>query len=153
MLSIAIYKLMKFRSHIKGGVHMKVKLLLVSLLLLATAAPVLAHHAFAAEFDRTKQIKVTGTVSKVDWRNPHIWIYVDVKDENGKVSNWGFQGGPPSYLTRVGWTRFDLKPGTVVTMQGFRAADGSNHASGGRVTLADGRTLFAGPAEEVGRVE
>ena len=132
---------------------MKAKLLLVSVLLLATAAPVLAHHAFAAEFDRTKQIKVTGTVSKVDWRNPHIWIYVDVKDENGKLSTWGFQGGPPSYLTRVGRTRFDLKPGTVVTMQGFRAADGSNHASGGRVTLADGRTLFAGPAEEVGRVE
>ena len=72
---------------------MKAKVFLVSVLLLATAAPLVAHHAFAAEFDRTKQIKVTGTVSKVDWPSSHIWIYVDVKDENGKVSTWGFQGG------------------------------------------------------------
>ena len=131
---------------------MKAKWILAALLVVASAAPLLAHHAFAAEFDRTKQIKVSGVVTKVEWRNPHIWIYVDVKDTNGKVTNWAFQGGPPSYLTRVGWTRNDLKPGTEVTMQGYQAADGSNHASGGRVTLADGRVLFAGSAEEVGRV-
>ena len=132
---------------------MKAKSFLVAALLLATAAPLLAHHSFAAEFDRTKQIKVTGTVTKIEWRNPHIWIYVDVKDESGKVTNWGFQGGPPSYLTRVGWTRNDLKLGQAVTMQGFRASDGSNHASGGRVTLQDGRVLFGGSAEEVGPVD
>jgi hypothetical protein len=132
---------------------MKAKWLLAALLLVASTVPLLAHHAFAAEFDRTKQFKATGTVTKVEWRNPHIWIYIDVKDENGKVTNWGFQGGPPSYLTRVGWTRNDLKIGQVVTMQGFKAADGSNHASGGRVTLADGRTLFGGSAEETGPVE
>ena len=132
---------------------MKAKLFLVTALLLASAVPILAHHSFAAEFDRTKQIKVTGTVTKIEWRNPHIWIYVDVKDETGKVTNWGFQGGPPSYLTRVGWTRNHLKIGQVVTMQGYRAADGSNHASGGRVTLPDGRTLFGGSAEEVGPVD
>ena len=132
---------------------MKSKLIMAAGLILISAIQILAHHAFAAEFDRTKQIKVTGTVTKVDWRNPHIWIYVDVKDANGKIENWGFQGGPPSYLTRVGWTRTDLKPGTVVTMQGFRAADGSNHASGGSVTLADGKKLFVGSAEEVGRVD
>jgi len=132
---------------------MKVRIFLVGILVIAVAAPLVAHHAFAAEFDRSKPIKVTGTVTKLDWRNPHIWVYVDVKDEHGNVSNWGFQGGPPSYLTRMGWTRNDLKPGTVVTMQGFRASDGSNHASGGGVTLADGRKIFVGAAEEVGRVE
>ena len=132
---------------------MKAKLLSVAVLFLMSAVPVLAHHAFAAEFDRTKQFKATGTVTKIEWQNPHIWIYIDVKDENGKVSNWGFQGGPPSYLTRVGWTRNDLKVGQLVTMQGFRARDGSNHASGGRVVLPDGRTLFSGSAEETGRSE
>src|SRR5690242_10100512 len=132
---------------------MKVRVFLIAILLLAAAAPLLAHHAFAAEFDRSKPIKVTGTVSKLDWRNPHIWIYVDVKDESGTVSTWGFQGGPPAYLTRSGWTKNDLKPGTVVTMQGFRASDGSHHASGGGVTLANGKKIFVGAAEEVGRVE
>jgi hypothetical protein len=132
---------------------MNAKWFLAGILLLALTAPLLAHHSFAAEFDRTKQFKATGTVTKIDWRNPHIWIYIDVKDESGKVTNWGFQGGPPSYLTRSGWKRTDLKIGQVVTMQGFKASDGSNHASGGRVTLADGRTLFGGSAEEVGTVE
>lgn len=117
-------------------------------LVLVAAAPALAHHSFAAEFDRTKSITVTGTVTKVEWQNPHIWIYVDVKDQAGNVTNWAFQGGPPSYLTRVGWTRQNLKLGQLVTMQGFRARDGSNHASGGKVTLPDGSVLFSGSAED-----
>lgn len=128
---------------------MKAKLFLVSVLVLATAAPLLAHHAFAAEFDRTKQIKVTGTVSKVDWRNPHIWIYVDVKDENGKVTTWGFSGGPPGMLSRRGITKDVLKVGDVIKVEGFRAKDGSNNGSGGNVTFADGRKVFAGSAEDV----
>ena len=127
---------------------MKIKSLMSLVLLVAFAAPAFSHHAFAAEFDRTKEFTVTGTVSKVEWMNPHIWIYVDVKDNGGKVTTWGFQGGPPSYLSRVGWKREDLKVGQVVTMQGFKAKDGSNHASGGRVTLPDGRKIFVGTADD-----
>jgi Family of unknown function (DUF6152) len=127
---------------------MRIKLLMSLVLLVAFAAPAFSHHAFAAEFDRDKQFTVTGTVSKVEWMNPHIWIYVDVKDNGGKVTTWAFQGGPPSYLSRVGWKRDDLKIGQVVTMEGFKAKDGSNHASGGRVTLPDGRKIFAGTADD-----
>ena len=123
---------------------MKAKLFLVSVLLLATAAPLLAHHAFAAEFDRTKQIKVTGTVSKVDWRNPHIWIYVDVKDGEGNVVNWRFELGAPNALIRLGWKKDTVPAGTVVDITGFRAKSGLPVANGRSVTLPDGRSLFSG---------
>ena len=79
------------------------------------ARPVVAHHAFAAEFDADKPVKLTGAVTKLDWTNPHAWIYVDVKDETGKVANWGFELASPNGLMRNGWTRFSLKPGDVVT--------------------------------------
>ena len=102
-----------------------------------------AHHAFAAEFDREQPMTVTGTVTKVEWTNPHIWVYVDVKGSDGTVTNWGFQGGPPSYLTRVGWSRNDLKVGDTIHVEGFRAKDGSNHAVGRQITLPDGRKVFA----------
>jgi len=101
------------------------------------------HHAFAAEFDREQPMTVTGTVTKVEWTNPHIWVYVDVKGSDGTVTNWGFQGGPPSYLTRVGWSRNDLKVGDTIHVEGFRAKDGSNHAAGRQITLPDGRKVFA----------
>lgn len=102
-----------------------------------------AHHAFAAEFDREQPMTVTGTVTKVEWTNPHIWVYVDVKGSDGTATNWGFQGGPPSYLTRVGWSRNDLKVGDTIHVEGFRAKDGSNHAAGRQITLPDGRKVFA----------
>ena len=102
-----------------------------------------AHHAFAAEFDREQPMTVTGTVTKVEWTNPHIWVYVDVKGSDGTVTNWGFQGGPPSYLTRVGWSRRDLKVGDTIHVEGFRAKDRSNHAAGRQITLPDGRKVFA----------
>ena len=102
-----------------------------------------AHHAFAAEFDREQPMTVTGTVTKVEWTNPHIWVYVDVKGSDGTVTNWGFQGGPPSYLTRVGWSRNDLKVDDTIHVEGFRAKDGSNHAAGRQITLPDGRKVFA----------
>jgi len=117
-------------------------------LLLAAAAPMLAHHAFAAEYDSTKPVKVTGTVSKVEWTNPHIWFYVDVKDDSGKVTTWGFSGGPPGMLQRRGITKNVLKIGDKVTVEGFRAKDSSTNGTGGNVTFADGRKVFAGSAED-----
>ena len=116
--------------------------------LFMTALPLLAHHSFAAEFDDKKPIKVTGVVKTVEWTNPHIWFYVDVKDESGKVTTWGFSGGPPGMLMRRGITKAVLKPGDVIKVKGFRAKDGTNNASGGNVTFADGRKVFAGAAED-----
>jgi len=116
---------------------------------LAFSVALFAHHAFSAEYDATKPVKVTGTVKKVEWSNPHIWFYVDVKDESGKVTTWGFSGGPPGMLMRRGITRDVLKVGDVIKVEGFRAKDGSNNASGGNVTFANGRKVFAGAAEDV----
>ena len=103
------------------------------------------HHSFATEYDDQQPVKVTGTISKVEWKNPHIWFYVDVKDASGKVTTWGFSGGPPGMLLRRGITRGVLKEGDLVTVSGFRARDGSNNGSGGKVTFAkDGKRLFMG---------
>jgi len=118
--------------------------------LLLAAASLSAHHSFAAEYDETKPVKVTGVVSKVEWKNPHIWFYVDVKDDQGKITTWGFSGGPPGMLLRRGITKDVLKPGDVVTVQGFRAKDGSYNASGGTVLFAkDGKQVFTAGAEDV----
>ena len=116
---------------------------------LASTVALFAHHAFSAEYDSTKPVKITGTITKVEWQNPHIWFYVDVKDENGKITTWGFSGGPPGMLMRRGITRDVMKPGDVIKVEGFRAKDGSNNASGGNVTFANGRKVFAGAAEDV----
>ena len=120
------------------------------LLVLFLTAPLLAHHAFSAEYDNTKPVKVQGVVSKVEWKNPHIWFYVDVKDAAGKVTTWGFSGGPPGMLQRRGITKDVLKIGDEIKVEGFQAKDGSNNASGGNVTFADGRKVFAGSAEDPG---
>ena len=115
---------------------------LVGAMLFMSALPLSAHHAFSAEFDRETPVKITGTVSKIEWTNPHIWIYVDTKDADGKTVTWALQGGPPSYLTRAGWNKNDLKLGTTITAQGFKAKDGSNNAAAGAITLPDGRRMF-----------
>jgi hypothetical protein len=120
-----------------------------SILPLVMAVPLIAHHSFSAEYDETKPVNVTGVVKKVEWQNPHIWFYVDVKDANGKITTWGFSGGPPGMLQRRGITRDVLKVGDTIKVTGFRAKDGSNNASGGNVTFADGRQVFAGAAEDV----
>ena len=111
-------------------------------------APAWAHHSFATEYDRTRPVSVTGVVKKVEWQNPHIWFYVDVKDQRGKVSTWGFSGGPPAFLMRQGIRRDVMKPGDVVKVEGFRARDGSNNGSGGKVTFPDGRSVFTASAED-----
>jgi hypothetical protein len=123
---------------------------LIAGFLAVSTAPVYAHHAFAAEFDRDKPITVTGSVTKLEWTNPHIWVYVDVKDADGKIVNWAFQGGPPAYLTRVGWSKNDIKVGDVITITGSRSKDGSYAASGAKITLSDGRKVFTGTADQVG---
>lgn len=117
-------------------------------LLVATAPLLRAHHSFAAEYDSNQPVKVTGTVTRVDWQNPHIWFFVDVKDAQGKVTNWGFSGGPPGVLQRRGISRNSLKAGDEVVVEGFRARDGSNNASGGKVTFADGRSVFTASNED-----
>jgi len=117
-------------------------------LLVASAPAVLAHHSFSAEYDSNTPIKVTGTVTKVEWTNPHIWFFVDVKDGQGKVTNWGFSGGPPGVLQRRGISKDALKTGDVIVVEGFRARDGSNNASGGKVTFADGRSVFTASNED-----
>ena len=117
----------------------------VSLAVLAT--PALAHHSFAAEYDVKQPITMTGSVTKVEWLNPHARFYIDVKDNGGKVTNWEFELGSPNSLMRKGWTRNSLKPGDVVTVDGYRAKDGSNLGNARTINLADGRKVFAGSAD------
>ena len=111
---------------------------------LLVSAPVFAHHSFEAEYDSNKAINITGSVTKVEWMNPHARFYVDVKDEKGVVTNWNFELGSPNVLTRQGWRRDSLKVGDTVTVEGYMAKDGARLANARRVTLADGRKVFAG---------
>ena len=121
---------------------------LLIVILLSFSAQTAAHHSFAAEYDSTKPVKVTGVLTRVEWTNPHIWFYLDVKDEKGTVTNWGFSAAPPGVLMRRGIPKDVLKIGSVINVEGFRARDGSNNASGGTVTFTDGRRVFTASNED-----
>jgi len=112
--------------------------------LLVSAAPMWAHHAFAAEFDAKRPVKLRGTVTRMEWINPHAWIHVDVKDPDGKVVSWMVEAGTPNTLFRRGFTKESLTPGTEILVDGYQAKDGSNRANGRDVTFPDGRKLFLG---------
>lgn len=123
-------------------------LVAISCMVLAAAVQLLAHHSFAAEFDASKRVTLKGTVTKVDWRNPHIYVYLNVKDDTGKVTEWACEGGPPNVLLREGWTRNSVKEGDEVTIDGAVAKDGSKRCNSRSVNLADGRKVFAGSSED-----
>ena len=115
--------------------------------LLLAAAPVWAHHAFAAEFDQTKPIKVKGAVVKWELTNPHSWIHIDVKGDDGKTVTWMIEGASPNNLYRLGLTKESLPPGSVISVEGYQAKDGSTRAVGRNITFSDGRKLFLGLSE------
>lgn len=126
---------------------------LLSLLLAAgvvagSATSLLAHHSFAAEFDDTKPLKITGTLTKVEWTNPHIWYYVDVKNPDGTITKWALSGGAPGQLMRRGIRKDQLVVGSVVNVEGFHAKDGSHNGFGSRVTYADGRNVFTATQQD-----
>jgi hypothetical protein len=112
-------------------------------LVLLGAAPALAHHPFAAEFDWKKPLTITGTVTKLDWTNPHAYLFVDGKDSSGKTMNWKIEMGGPTSLSRLGWNRNRLKPGDMVTVDAWQARDGGPMASAKSVRFSDGRELYA----------
>ena len=131
---------------------MKTKsLVLTSALLLASSMIALAHHSFDAEYDRNKPITLKGTVAKMEWMNPHIWIYMDVKDDKGATQRWQIEGGAPNSLRRNGWNRESVKEGEQLTVEGSLAKDGSKTVNARSVVSAAGKKLFAGSSEGDGK--
>jgi hypothetical protein len=129
-----------------GGESMRTKLVvaIIGVGLMAAAVPVVAHHAFAAEFDANRPIKLQGTVTKMEWINPHAWLHLEVKQPDGKVEQWMIEGGTPNTLLRRGITRDSIKIGTVVLVDGYQAKDGSLRGNGRDLTLQNGQKLFMG---------
>ena len=120
------------------------RFVILAVLLTAAAPSLSAHHSFAAEFDANKPVTLNGTVTRVEWGNPHIWVYLDVKDDHGMVQPWQCEGGAPNTLTRNGWSKDSLKAGSPIMIDGFLAKDGSKTCNLRTVKLPDGRSVFAG---------
>jgi len=112
--------------------------------MLLASAPLWAHHSFSAEFDSSRPVKLRGTVTQWELVNPHSWIHMDVKNEDGTVTNWMIEGGSPNALLRLGFTRNSLRPGTEIVVEGYQAKDGGNIAVGKNITFPDGKRLFLG---------
>ena len=125
----------------KGAASICVTIILIALL---AAAQLLAHHAFSAEFDAKRPVQLKGTVTKMEWINPHAWIHIDVTMEDGKVEQWMIEGGTPNTLFRRGFTKQSLLPGTIIMVDGYQAKDGTQKANGRDLTFEDGRRLFMG---------
>jgi hypothetical protein len=123
---------------------MRQSFVLAAVLLVLAAASVSAHHAFAAEFDANKPITLKGTVTRMEWINPHSWIHVDVKGPDGKIVSWMVEGGAPNALLRRGFTKESLPAGTVIVVEGYEAKNGTHKANGRDLTLPDGKKLFMG---------
>jgi len=122
----------------------KLAIVIAAAALLLAAVPVWAHHAFSAEFDATKPIKFHGTVTKMEWINPHAWIHIDVKADDGKVTPWMIEAAAPNALLRRGWNKNSLVAGTEILVEGYQAKDGAYRANGSIITFTDGRKLFVG---------
>jgi len=116
----------------------------IILIALLAAAQLVAHHAFSAEFDAKRPVQLKGTVTKMEWINPHAWIHIDVTMENGNVEQWMIEGGTPNTLFRRGFTKQSLLPGTIIMVDGYQAKDGTQKANGRNLTFEDGRRLFMG---------
>ena len=119
----------------------------VGLGVLLAAASLSAHHAFSAEFDSNKPVNLEGAVTKTEWTNPHAWIYIDVKQADGKVVNWAIEMGPPNALLRRGWKRSSMQYGVLIKVEGFAAKNGKEFANATNITMPDGTKIFAGTDE------
>ena len=128
----------------------KTAILVTGLYVAAIVTPAVAHHSFAAEFDGSKAIRVTGSLTKIEWTNPHTYFYLDVREENGQVVKWGCEAGSPGALSRRGFKKGDLKLGDTIIVDGYRAKDGSRLMDARRVTLPDGRVISGASAGDGG---
>lgn len=122
----------------------RARIVLATIVVTVAAATPRAHHSFAAEFDANKPVTLKGTVTKMDWVNPHTWIHLDVKNPDGTVTQWMIEGGTPNTLVRRGFTKASLQPGTEITIEGYQAKNGANRANGADMILPDGKRLFLG---------